>query len=697
VSTIFTRVSNVFFNLKERLYHRRLPAEINLIKNTNLFSNMDEHLFNKMCHSIHLVKYLKSSMILRQGQKGNTLYIIKKGSVRVFTYDENLNKIPLARLNKGDYFGEQALLGQTNKIRNANIEAISSTTLIAISEKIISKHFNVDSPLRKHLTKKGLKQIFNILSVTNEYYIQIEKLISQIQNPQIVELVDGETIFNVGDNPDYVYLILEGDVKLLVPEQGSHKYTNIILHKGQIFGELGILENKPRQASAIANTNIRLLKIDGADFKNHLPEHQQVQRILAELKKTYEIPNRGAMEQYFGYAEDKTPLITTIYNLNDGRTVISSKYLNQNIFSMLTANLPVDKSYRYQKGRKRIRIYTLDNHLTGIKTTGFFDYLPEICGMILENEIMDEKALQLFESTGRMPILKRPVNKDGSTIICDCMSITRKQIQDQIDNGVRSMAELSRLTGVCTSCGACSHRVLEMLGQSTWTPGVLKKITAHNSYINSYQITLDNDEIKEFKPGQHIIIQIKVRNNWIERPYTISDILSPDGRVQITIKKEPKGYFTEWLHAQVEDEFQINATQPQGDFILKISNTPVLCFAGGIGITPFVTFSRFIEKNNLNQRMHLVYTALTQDDFICTDLFDKITKENPAFTVEYRATHSEGYFTEEEIIKRIHLLGQPDIYICGPTPFLRLLQDTLDKIRYPQDKIYIEKFVHAGG
>ena len=41
------------------------------------------------------------------------------------------NKNFVKKLSKGDYFGEQAILGEVNKTRNSNIEAITDVTLIS--------------------------------------------------------------------------------------------------------------------------------------------------------------------------------------------------------------------------------------------------------------------------------------------------------------------------------------------------------------------------------------------------------------------------------------------------------------------------------------------------------------------------------------------------------------------------------------
>ncbi len=56
---------------------------------------------------------------------------------------------------------------------------------------------------------------------------------------------EGETIFSEGDEADNFYLILSGEV---IIRAGDHEFSRLGL--GKIFGEMGILEHVPRNATA---------------------------------------------------------------------------------------------------------------------------------------------------------------------------------------------------------------------------------------------------------------------------------------------------------------------------------------------------------------------------------------------------------------------------------------------------------------
>lgn len=691
---------NVFitlFNFKEKFYHRYSDKEIELIKKTNLFTNTNDTFFSKLAKFISLVKYRKGDLVIREGEHGDDLYFILNGSVRVFTYDMHGNKVPLARLNEGDYFGELALLGMAQRSRNANIETIIETTLIKIKAEQVFSILNIDASLKKKLQTSWYQQALTSLSLTTKYFNELEKLISEIKEPETIEFNNDELIFNIGDQSDNVYLILKGEVKLLIPDSSTKNMAKLILHKGHLFGEMGILNNKPRAATAVANSNVHMLVINGKFFREFISKNSELKQLLSKLQQVYKIPLKANVEQYVGNGKDTGPTITNIYRMDDGRTIISSNILTQDICTFSTVNTTGEKQFKFEKGANKLELSVVDNKITGIKAYGVWDELPTLCQILLEARTLQEDIFKNFEITGKIITPKRLDTHEESEIVCECLSVTKKQLQEQINKGIDTLEGLSNATGACTSCKGCQYRILQMLGKGGWISGVMKKIRANNDYINSYNIRTIDKSFDTFKPGQHLIIQIKVGNNWIERPYSISDLLK-NGELRITIKKEPKGFFTPWLFEEESNEIDINIMGPQGDFILNLNDPcETLCFAGGIGITPFITFAKALSFHNSNKKMHIIYCALAQKDFIFMDEFNEIANNIPNFSIFYRGDDKYGLITNEEIIEAARNTHEADIYICGPEGFVQLVENTLSSAHFDRRKIYIEKFVHAGG
>lgn len=71
----------------------------------------------------------------------------------------------------------------------------------------------------------------------------------------------GETIFNAGDKGDFMYVVQEGEIEIVL--NGRHVET---IGPGGIFGEMALIDNHPRSASAIAKTDAHIVPIDEKRF-----------------------------------------------------------------------------------------------------------------------------------------------------------------------------------------------------------------------------------------------------------------------------------------------------------------------------------------------------------------------------------------------------------------------------------------------
>jgi len=76
----------------------------------------------------------------------------------------------------------------------------------------------------------------------------------------------GATIFAKGDPGTALIAVLWGSVKISVSTSGGHEALLNIIHAGQAFGEIALLDGQPRTADAVAMTDCELMVIDRRDF-----------------------------------------------------------------------------------------------------------------------------------------------------------------------------------------------------------------------------------------------------------------------------------------------------------------------------------------------------------------------------------------------------------------------------------------------
>jgi len=98
------------------------------------------------------------------------------------------------------------------------------------------------------------------------------------------ELKEGEALFHVGDKGDAMYVIQNGIIDIRVPLQGPKKEMTVsVLHEGEFFGELSIIDGLPRTASAIAAEATELLEMNRSEFIQFLVDRPRVAISMASV------------------------------------------------------------------------------------------------------------------------------------------------------------------------------------------------------------------------------------------------------------------------------------------------------------------------------------------------------------------------------------------------------------------------------
>jgi CRP-like cAMP-binding protein len=100
-----------------------------------------------------------------------------------------------------------------------------------------------------------------------------------------VEFEGGEEIFAEGDLGTEMYIIQEGRVEILKRIQDEARQL-AVLEKGDFFGEMAILEDLPRTASARSVTPVKLLMINGSTFDQMLRSNPEIAvRMMRKLSR----------------------------------------------------------------------------------------------------------------------------------------------------------------------------------------------------------------------------------------------------------------------------------------------------------------------------------------------------------------------------------------------------------------------------
>jgi len=103
------------------------------IRSVPLFASLDDDAAIKLRSLLDVHNMPRGAPIFRAGDKGDAMYLIEHGRVRISVKDEDRKEITLAELGRGDFFGEMAIID--GKRRSADAVVVEDARLAILSRE----------------------------------------------------------------------------------------------------------------------------------------------------------------------------------------------------------------------------------------------------------------------------------------------------------------------------------------------------------------------------------------------------------------------------------------------------------------------------------------------------------------------------------------------------------------------------------
>jgi CRP-like cAMP-binding protein len=100
---------------------------------------------------------------------------------------------------------------------------------------------------------------------------------------KLVRYAARQTIFLKGDPGNSLFAVRSGSVQIVAPSLSGKRVVLNTIEAGQVFGEIALLDGRPRSAEATALTPCELLLLDRRDVLPFLEQHPRVAIQLLEI------------------------------------------------------------------------------------------------------------------------------------------------------------------------------------------------------------------------------------------------------------------------------------------------------------------------------------------------------------------------------------------------------------------------------
>ncbi len=211
----------------------------------------------------------------------------------------------------------------------------------------------------------------------------------------------------------------------------------------------------------------------------------------------------------------------------------------------------------------------------------------------------------------------------------------------------------------------------------------------------------------EHLPGQYMSLQLKIDGKRVNRSYTIASSPTLKGACELTIKREPNGLASRFLHDTLKVGDSIKVTAPTGKFVFTGSESPaILMIAGGVGITPLMSVARYLVDSAWEGDIYFVVVARKEGDIIFREELKEISNRFSRFHLCITLTQPDpesswpghrGRVSEVLLQNLAGDLKRLPIHVCGPNAMMEATGELLVKCGVPKEQIKTEEFVSPRG
>jgi ferredoxin-NADP reductase len=226
------------------------------------------------------------------------------------------------------------------------------------------------------------------------------------------------------------------------------------------------------------------------------------------------------------------------------------------------------------------------------------------------------------------------------------------------------------------------------------------KVIFEKSYHESENIVtffFKSERLVQYTAGQFIELTVphhKPDDRGIKRWFTLSS--SPQQELlSITTKFAPKSSSYKVALLRLEPGTELNMSDPMGDFVMpKLTQTPLVFVAGGIGVTPFHSMFEWLADTNETRPIKFLYSVKSEDEIVFQGSFDR-SGIKPTIIVSNPSDAwggERGHLTAEQIIGLEHPTDDTLIYISGPEAMVESLIKDLQKTGIKKHQIVGDYF-----
>lgn len=227
---------------------------------------------------------------------------------------------------------------------------------------------------------------------------------------------------------------------------------------------------------------------------------------------------------------------------------------------------------------------------------------------------------------------------------------------------------------------------------------VARRVDESAEITSFHFVPVDGEAVLGYIAGQYIGLQLFINGEETRRNYSLSAVA--DGcQYRISVKREPNGLASNFLHDHLHVGERINLFTPSGEFTLTDSLKPLVLISGGVGITP--TLAMLETALATSRPVHFIHCARNGSVHAFRGWVDGLASLYPQLKHFYcyaeddgvsSPAHSVGLLDQQQLEQWLPEDRDLDAYFLGPKGFMAAVKRQLKAAGVPEQQSRYEFF-----